>query len=187
MKRCIFHERVRLVAFARERDPPFSPRRGGREPNSPALSLNTCPSYARLNVATCVSFLNAMYAREGIPSLFTLRCDFSSESLVNVYPLAGHAPLRTQLSGMIRLPGDRVVRDPRLNALPKDLFGQVGRETADDRLETFCAIRRGLRSGFFLFLLARGFEIGRGHRDRVIDTSCSSRALTTAVSLPRGT
>ena len=75
---------------------------------------------------------------------------------------------------MIRLPGDRVFRDPRLDALPKDLFGQVGRETADDRLETFCAIRRGLRSGFFLFLLARRLEIGRGHRDRVIDTSCSS-------------
>jgi hypothetical protein len=56
---------------------------------------------------------------------------------------------------MIRPPGDRVVRDPRLDALPEDVFGQVGRETADDGLETFCTIQSGLRSGFFLFLPAR--------------------------------
>ena len=48
-------------------------RTTARDP--PALSLNTWPSYARLNVATCASLLNAMYAREGIPSLPILHRD----------------------------------------------------------------------------------------------------------------
>lgn len=75
-----------------------------------------------------------------------------------------YAPFRTQLPRMIRLPGNRVIRDPGLDTLPEDVFGQVGRETTHDGLETFRTVRDGLRSGFVLFLLAGWFGIGRRHR-----------------------
>jgi len=41
---------------------------------------------------------------------------------------------------MVHLPRHCLFRDPRLHALPEDVLGKVGRQTAHDGLEALCAI-----------------------------------------------
>jgi len=66
---------------------------------------------------------------------------------------------------MVHLPRHRFFRDPRLHALPEDVLGQVGRQTAHDGLEPLCAIavdvvviRGRVRLVFVLWLLPRALS-----------------------------
>ena len=68
---------------------------------------------------------------------------------------------------MVHLPRHRLFRHPRLHALPEDVLGQVGRQTAHDGLEALqCAIVVGVGVGvrgrvglvFVLWLLPRALS-----------------------------
>lgn len=63
-------------------------RRSTRGNVVPALSRKRCPSYSRLNVATCASCLKAMYAREAIFSFANLYGYFTQRgSMLHASPV----------------------------------------------------------------------------------------------------
>lgn len=123
--------------------------------HTPALSLNICPSYSRLNLATISSVLKAMYARECTFSLFSLM----HHHLISVteHDDSRWHLLLFHLTRPILLPNDRVIRHPRLHGLPKYLFGEVRGQSAHDSLEAFCPVSLRLSLALFLGLGSRLF------------------------------
>jgi hypothetical protein len=103
---------------------------------TPALSLNICPSYSRLNLDTDSSVLKAMYARECTFSLFSL-IESSSDKRHRTRRRFFWHLLLLQFSRTKLLPKDSVIRHPRLYGLPKYRFGEVRGQPAHDGLEAF--------------------------------------------------
>jgi hypothetical protein len=102
----------------------------------PALSLNICPSYSRLNLATNSSVLKAIYARECTFSLFSLNEDHHQQRYGKTRQIyCVWNSLLLNFSGIKLLPKDSIIGHPRLYGLPEYLFGKVRGQPAHDRLE----------------------------------------------------
>lgn len=99
----------------------------------PALSRKRCPSYSRLNWASCSSSRNAMYAREGMFSLFNL-WHLHQHMYPGYFIAVKYIPL-PKLSYMIWLPSHRFIIHPSLYALPKNVLGEVRWESPHDSLQ----------------------------------------------------
>ncbi len=116
---------------------------------TPALSLNICPSYTRLNLATNSSVLKAMYARECKFSLFSLTIHPIS---VTEHDDSHWHLLLFHLTRAILLPNDGIIRHPRLHGLPKYRFREVRGQSAHDSLEPFRPVSLRLSLALFLGL-----------------------------------
>ena len=77
----------------------------------------------------------------------------------------GMSVLLPQLAWIENFPHSCFLGDPGLYTLPKDLFREIGRQSANDCLQPF--IRLGLRAGtlfifvFLVFLRTLGYSCGR--------------------------